>query len=200
MRRYPQSRPTAPAGYWSSSQAYILAAITLFVGFAAGYFFHGSGQTSTQAPVAPASQTATMPGVDASVAPMLRQLEQTPRDPALLAHIGNTYYDAKDYPKAIEYYRRSLDIKPDDVDVRTDMGTAIWYAGDADGAIKELEKSLQYQPNHGHTLFNIGIVKWQGKNDTQGALASWNKLLALNPNYPDRPRVEQLIQQVKAGS
>lgn len=134
-----------------------------------------------------------------TVEPTLRQLQQTPNDPALLAKIGNTYYDAKEYPKAIDYYKRSLEIKSDNVNVRTDMATAIWYAGDADGALKEFERSLRYQPNHGHTLFNIGIVKWQGKNDIQGALASWNKLLELNPNYPERQRVEDLIQQLKLG-
>ncbi|HWR35047.1 MAG TPA: tetratricopeptide repeat protein [Clostridia bacterium] len=197
MSRRTQAQATPPQGYWSASQAYILAVITLVVGFAAGYFFHGSGQTVT--PISSSTpQVAMPPSQDAMVTPLLRQLEAMPRDPALLAQIGNTYYDAKDYANAIEYYRRSLENKPDSVDVRTDMGTAMWYSGDPDGALREFEKSLQYQPNHGHTLFNRGIVRWQGKNDVQGALASWNQLLASNPGYPERQKVEQLIRQLKS--
>ena len=198
MNRHLKSNSGTPSSYWSPSQAYVLAVITLVVGFAAGYFFRGSGQTSTLSANSPSQATST-PVADVNVTPLLRQLEVSPRDPAVLAQIGNTYYDAKDYPKAIDYYKRSLDIKADNVDVRTDMATAIWYTGDADAALKEFERSLQYQPNHGHTLFNLGIVKWQGKNDTPGAIASWNKLLTLNPNYPERQKVEQLIQQLKSG-
>lgn len=197
MSRRTQAQTTPPQGYWSASQAYVLAVITLVVGFASGYFFHGSGQNAAQAPSS-TSQVSTVPAQGANVAPLLRQLQTTPRDPALLAQIGNTYYDVKEYASAIEYYMRALDIKPENVEVRTDMGTAMWYSGDPDGALGEFEKSLKYQPNHGHTLFNKGIVKWQGKKDIPGALASWNKLLAVNPDYPERQKVEQLIQQLKS--
>ena len=53
--------------------------------------------------------------------------------------------------------------------MRTDMATAMWYSGDADGAIKQYEQSLKFQPTHAQTLFNMGIVKWQGKKDGKGA-------------------------------
>jgi hypothetical protein len=41
-------------------------------------------------------------------------------------------------------------------------------------------------------------VKWQGKQDRWGALESWQTLLAIHPDYPDRQKVEQLIQKVQA--
>jgi Flp pilus assembly protein TadD len=50
--------------------------------------------------------------------------------------------------------------------VRTDMATAMWYSGDADGAIKQYEQSLKFQPTHAQTLFNMGIVMWQGARRT----------------------------------
>lgn len=210
MSRHRRHAEVPPAGYWTSTQSYVLATIALVVGLVVGYFVRGSGGTpSTGGASAIASGTtasepvtAPKPGpevVNKIVEPLLLQLKSRPEDPALLTQIGNTYYDHKDYPTAIDYYEKSLTIKPDDVDVRTDMGTAIWYTGDAGRALKEYERSLSYRANHPNTLFNMGIVKWHGKNDKQGALEAWNRLLSTNPNYPDRERVQQLVQQLKTG-
>jgi tetratricopeptide (TPR) repeat protein len=129
---------------------------------------------------------------------LLQQLKARPNDPELLTNIANAYYDGQDYAKAIEYYRQALKIRPQDVNVRTDMATAMWYSGDADGALKQYEQSLKLQPTYPQTLFNMGIVKWQGKKDGKGAIQVWERLLASNPNYPDRPKVQQLVNQVKA--
>ncbi|HWR37309.1 MAG TPA: tetratricopeptide repeat protein [Clostridia bacterium] len=193
-----QARTNTLQGYWPASQAYILAVITLVVGFALGYLVRGSGQPSTTS-VSSTAQNPTEQNANATVAPMLRQLQQTPRDPQLLAQIGNHYFDSKDYPKAIDYYRKSLEVRPGDVDVRTDLGTALWYEGNADEALKEYEQSLRDEPNHPQTLFNVGIVKWQGKKDVQGAIETWESLLKRFPDYPERQRVEGLIKQLKSG-
>lgn len=203
MSRHSRHATEIPAGYWKSGQAYVLALITLMLGIAVGYLLRGSSSTATAAgPSARAwdsssaalSTSAPQPG--SAVAPLLEQLQGNPNDTDLLTRIGNQYYDAKDYGKAIEYYEKILKIAPDDVNVRTDMGTAIWYSGDPDRALKEYEKSLKYQPNHPQTLFNMGIVKWQGKQDPQAAILLWKKLLATNPGYTERQKVEAMIQQV----
>ena len=60
-----------------------------------------------------------------------------------------------------------------------------------------LAPTAKFQPPHAQTLFNMGIVKWQGKKDGKGAIQIWEKLLASNPSYPDRPKVQQLLDQVK---
>lgn len=203
-----------PAGYWSSTQAYVLAVITLLLGVAVGYLVRGSATTATlgQKQSAPFTvptfggagigdqQPRSSEFAARTVEPLLQQLEARPNDADLLINIANSYYDGKDYAKAIEYYQRGLKIRPEDVNVRTDMATAMWYSGDADGAIKQYEQSLKFQPTHAQTLFNMGIVKWQGKKDGKGAIQVWERLLASNPNYPDRPKVEQLMDQVRASA
>lgn len=98
--------------------------------------------------------------VDSEAAPLLEQLKSSPTDAGLLARLGNIYYDAKQYPQAIDYYERCLKSQPVDTSVRTDLGTAYWYKGDADTAIMEFNKALSYEPTKADTLFNLGIVKW----------------------------------------
>jgi len=81
--------------------------------------------------------------------------------------------------------------------VRTDMATAYWYLGNTDSAIAEFNKALTYAPNSPNTLFNLGLVKWQGKHDSAGAIADWKKLLAANPNYESKDKVIKMLDEVE---
>jgi tetratricopeptide (TPR) repeat protein len=146
-----------------------------------------------EAPTSPQLQ----PAADSQAAPILEKLKAEPENTTLLVSAGNIFYDAKQYPRAIEYYEHALKIQPADASVRTDLGTAYWYTGNADTAIAQFNKSLSYDPNKADTLFNLGIVKWQGKKDGPGAIAAWQKLLAANPAYPNKDTVRQLIVQAQ---
>jgi tetratricopeptide (TPR) repeat protein len=134
---------------------------------------------------------------DALAAPMLDKLKSDPRNADLLTSVGNVYYDAQQYPIAVDYYDRALKTRPSDSAVRTDMGTAYWYMGNVDAAITEFNKALTYDPNKPNTLFNLGLVKLQGKKDTVGAVADWEKLLAANPNYEAKDKVQQMLAEAK---
>jgi cytochrome c-type biogenesis protein CcmH/NrfG len=198
---------------WTSVQAYTLAVICLLVGIAGGWFIRGSQARGSEAGVSSTAVTAPGAGssaaqaqptadqmkkmADTQAAPLLEKLKADPNNPELLANIGNIYYDTQQYPTAIDFYRRSLKAQPSNAGVRTDMATAYWFSGDADGAIAEFNKALTYQPNNANTLFNLGIVKWQGKMDVEGAVAAWQKLLDTNPTYEGKEKVQQLIAQAK---
>jgi tetratricopeptide (TPR) repeat protein len=200
-----------PSNHWTSTQAYMLAVICLLVGIAAGYLLRGSA--ATNAPVAGPATTAAAPPNSTQVSaeqlaemgrkqaePLLEQLKSNPGDPVLLAKIGDAYYDTQQYSQAAQYYQKSLNGAPADVNVRSDYGTCLWYQGDADAAIAQYQKALSYDPNHPGTLFNMGMVKWQGKNDPSGAIAAWEKLLKANPDYPEKERVVELIAKAKEHS
>lgn len=204
---------TGAPGSWTPTQAYVMAGICLLIGVALGYLFRGSepgsaltaqpAQTALAAPNSVTSQQ-QMPSpedlkrmADTQVAPLVEKLKSDPNNPELLASIGNYYYDAQQYPTAINYYQQSLKLQPANTGVRTDMATAFWYAGDADTAISEFRKSLSYEPNKANTLFNLGIVQWQGKMDANAAVATWQKLLNANPNYEGKDKVLELIAEAK---
>jgi tetratricopeptide (TPR) repeat protein len=137
---------------------------------------------------------------DAQAAPLIEKLKTDEKNPALLASIGNFYYDARQFPIAVDYYRRALTARPADAAVRTDMATAYWFMGDADTAIAEFDNALIYAPNNPNTLFNRGMVKWQGKKDAAGAIADWEKLLATDPNYEGKDKVERMLDEARRAS
>jgi len=205
------SSPTS----WTSLQAYLLAAFCLLLGVALGYLFHGSAsqaaastaqQQEMSAPNeqnTPSQNVSTQQNAQAeaalsqAVAPFEDAVKKNPNDYDALVQLGNLYYDARQYPRAIQDYERALKIHPENADVRTDMGTAYWYAGNVDKALTEMQTSLKYRPGHPQTLFNLGWIRWQGKADPKGAVQAWEELLKDNPGYPQREQVEQNIAKAK---
>jgi cytochrome c-type biogenesis protein CcmH/NrfG len=198
---------------WTSVQAYVLAVICLLLGVAVGWFVRGP-----QSPAATPSETADASApfrgnanaagpaptpaemqkmADTQAGPLLEKLKADPNNAMLLGNIGNVYYDAQQFPTAITYYQRALQVEPANTGVRTDMATAMWYMHDTDGAIAEFQKSLSYEPNKANTLFNLGVVEWQGKMDIDKALATWQHLLDTNPNYEGKDKVVELMAQAK---
>jgi cytochrome c-type biogenesis protein CcmH/NrfG len=200
------------ANQWTSAQAYALSIICLLVGLAGGWLIRGS--QSPASPVGRASAAsaqengATMQPTpeqmrhmaDKQAAPLIDQLKSDPANAKLLAQIGNVYYDTQQYPVAIDYYQRALQVTPKDASVRTDMATAFWYTGNADTAIAEFNRALNDEPNKPNALFNLGVVQWQGKMDIKDALANWQRLLDTNPNYEGKAKVLELMEQVKKHS
>ena len=125
---------------WSTMQAYTLAVVCLLLGGAIGYLLRGSEPAAVApAQAATAQAPANMapgqipgfggvPGggnspemVDKAAQPMLEALQRNPKDSDTLAKVGNLYYDAQLYPKAIEYYQQALKVTPGNADIRTDM-------------------------------------------------------------------------------
>jgi tetratricopeptide (TPR) repeat protein len=131
------------------------------------------------------------------VAPLLMMLEQDAKNADVLTQIGNLYYDHHAYRQAVPYYRRALETRPDDANIRTDLGTALWMSGDPRAALSEYEQVLRKNPNFAPALMNTGIVRLNGLNDAQGAIDAWEKLLATNPQFSERQRVLDLLAQAR---
>lgn len=206
------NKDTASNAIWTDVQAYTLAAVCLVLGVLVGWLVRGS-QAPAGGAVAAASTSTASTGVnsqpsadqlrqmaDAQAGPLIEKLKSDPKNADLLISVGNSYYDAQQYPAAIDYYQRALKIEPGNTSARTDMATAYWYMGNADTAIAEFQNSLSYDPNKADTLFNLGVVQWQGKMDIDKAVATWQKLLDTNPNYPGKDKVLELIAQAKRHS
>lgn len=196
----------SPRGTWTSREAYLLALVCLLIGLLVGYLFRGSSSSgpATAGVVPPTTGAATPPAMPPAealqplAAPLVAALKADPKNFDTLVQLGNLYYDHQVFPQAIEYYTRALEARPNDVNVRTDLGTAYWYSGLPDRAVSEYGKSLAVNPTHANTLFNLGVVRSEGLKDYGAAIAAWEKLLKTNPEYPQKQRVLELIENARS--
>ncbi len=201
---------------WTATQTYAMAAVCLLIGVLVGYLVRGSAKpagqpTSASAEMQPAaaSQPSSMAQkpmptlddmkrmADKQAEPLLTKLKTDPKNVELLNKTALTYKAAHQFQGATLYFQKALDVDPKNVAIRTDMASCLYYSGNIDGALAELNKSLTYDPKHAGTLMNIGIIKWQGKNDVPGAVAAWQTLLKLNPNFPQKAVIEHMIAEAK---
>ena len=209
-----EQKSTAVA--WQKLQIYTMAAVCLVIGLAIGYLFRGS---QSRAPANSDARQSSGPGAgvaegmgggmptleqmkrmaDKKAGPLLNQLKRDPNNSGLLAQVGNIYKATHQFKEASEYYDQALKIDPKNVAIRTEMASCLYYNGEVDGAIAQLQQSLQYDPKDANSLFNLGVMKWQGKQDADGALAAWQELLKSNPNLSaDRKaNVQKLIEETK---
>ena len=201
------ARPhAAKREHWTDTQAYVLAVFCLVLGVALGYLFRGSASPAVASTTASSAADGTQPQVtpeqqkamlDQTVAPLLATLKTNPDDFDTIVKVANLYFDGRQYPEAIKYYQLAAKSQPKNADLLTDLGTSLWYTGDADGAIAEFQQALKYRPDHPGTLFNLGVVRWQGKGDPKGAVQAWEELLQRNPNYPEKQQVQDYIEKAK---
>lgn len=206
--------PATSGTKWRTEQVFATASICLVMGVAIGYLFRGSQPAPpATAVLRPADATgglSVMAGgmptleqmkhmADKKVEPLLARLQSNPNDAPLLIQIGDTYKQTHQFKEAADFYQRSLKIDPKNAGVRSDLASVLYYGGDADTALEQLQEALKYDSKNGAALFNLGMIRWQGKKDGPGAVAAWEELLKTNPQLAaDRKAaVEKLISQAK---
>jgi cytochrome c-type biogenesis protein CcmH/NrfG len=190
----------------SSTTWALISGACLILGLAVGYVIFG-GQQATVPAAAPAAQVPApapatggpQPGLfDEQQAQALRNiLARDPTNVQANTQLGHLYYDSGRFAEAVGPYQQALATDSRNVNLSTDLGTALWYSGRPDEAIAQFTKSLAIDPTHPQTLFNLGIVKRDGKQDNAGAVQAWEKLLASNPGYPERDKVKQMLDQLR---
>ena len=199
--------------FWRPKVVYGMATVCLLLGLAVGYLLRGSAPASkvsspTQSNPADASaQGSEMPSleqmkamVDRKVEPLLKQLKSEPRNKDLLIEIASFHKSAHLFKDAAAYLDRALQVDPKNTAIRTEMASCLYFDGNVDGALSALQESLRQNPKDANTLFNLGLIRWKGKNDAAGAIAAWKELLKTNPNLEKKPIVERMIAEAQGKS
>lgn len=132
-----------------------------------------------------------------------------PKDRELTIDLANAYFDvgqtsdARSFDDARTYYLKALEMKPDDVNVRTDLGLTYYYArpSDPQRAIAEYRKSLRLAPRDERALESLAtalisagqreeagrrIEELQGINPNNPSLSNLRAQLAQSENRPDQ--------------
>lgn len=203
--------PTQASSGLRHSRVYQICGAALVVGFAVGYLVIGVPKAplaARSAAAVPAAQPGMLPGghpvptmeqmkamADVKAAPLLEKLKTDPKNAKLLVQVAALYNSTHQFKDAADYYNKALQVDPKNVVTRTDLASSLYYQGDADGAISELQKALKYSPNDVNALFNLGMIKFKGKDDAAGAIATWQQLLKTHPDLDRKATVDQMLTE-----
>jgi tetratricopeptide (TPR) repeat protein len=179
----------------------IIVLIVVFVaGFLAGAvagieFYareHAKEPTGMQAEAAPGAGDTDHGGM------LEAAVRNAPQNAQALIALGNFYFDANQYRKAIDTYLRALAVDPNNPDVRTDLGIMYRAVKDYDRAIREFREAARLDPTHKNSRFNLGVVLENDKKDTDGAIAAWEDFLKVEPSGQRAEMAGAEIRQLKA--
>ena len=101
------------------------------------------------------------------------------------------------YSEAIAAYQAVLKRDERNVDAMTHLGLIVAVGGHADSALETFDKALQIDPKYAPAYLYRGQVLYEQKQDYAGAVAAWERFMALVPRGEDRDRVAELVARAR---
>jgi tetratricopeptide (TPR) repeat protein len=188
---------------WARHPAVLAAGATVFVAFGLVLGL-GIGRYTERDPMAaaPAPAAPTLPpGLSAPTAPAPGQGAPKPLPPEMLAGMlraaRQSLADGR-YQEAIAAYQAVLKRDNRNVDALAHLGLIAAIAGHADPALETFDRAIRIDPAYAPAYLYRGQVLFEVKKDYSGALAAWERYLALAPPDTDRQRVLSLIEEARA--
>ena len=96
--------------------------------------------------------------------------------------IGESFYNLGDLQRAINYYKKAVDLAPYVLDFKNKYGSALAAKGLLPNAEKEFNEILKENPKHVSALTNLGYIKLSQGNVNE-AERLYFKALSLDPDY-----------------
>jgi len=131
------------------------------------------------------------------VAALEARLAQNPRDLEALVGLGRVYLQTGQMPKAIEFYKRALEIDAKNVSALSGMGMILAQAGHSDQALILFDRALAINPQVPMALLFKGRILYEDKKDYAAAIASWEQFLRVMPQGGPADVVRGWIEEAR---
>jgi len=184
---------------------WMVASVAMVAGFLLGVVFgvYKSGPIETVQKSMPdqpvENKEHISPKITAKIFELEKKVAENPEDIAGWTNLGNLYFDAGNYEKAIMAYTKSLELNPNNADVMTDLGVMYRRNGQPKTAVATFDKAIQIDPKHETARYNKGVVLMHDLNDFEGAVRTWEELVRINPAAmsPTGQPVNNLVSRLK---
>lgn len=111
----------------------------------------------------------------------VQELKMDTADPVAIASMGDQYFESGNYDQAIELYKKTLELKPDDVDTYNDLGLAYFYTRRPVIAVETLRKGAETDPSFQRIWISLGFVL-SSTGQIEEAKSAFSRAIAINPS------------------
>jgi len=98
------------------------------------------------------------------------------------ATMGEALAAKGDYSKAIEYFKKAIEIAPTDAWTYYNLGTTYFHLNNPEIAKSYYNKALDLEPNFSEALYNLGVIELNSGNPIK-ARAYFEKTLSIDPYH-----------------
>jgi len=104
-------------------------------------------------------------------------LKNYPDDPEMLVTLSTAYIGADRGSEAIDKYKKLVEAKPEDKNIRYNYGVLLLGADDFAGAETQFKKAIDLDPAYDNAIYNLGVtyLKWgtylNKKSDEEGKVS-----------------------------
>jgi len=112
-----------------------------------------------------------------------------------LAGIGECYLKMQDFEKAQSYFEQSIEAYPENEILAYNVGEIYFSNQKIDEAIHYLTISTQIKPDWPHPYLKLGYV-YLNKGNYSNAEANFKKFLEMDPNSPEAPTVQNILEYI----
>lgn len=129
------------------------------------------------------SAPAVTPVDPARISELEARVKQNPRDSAALFELGESYFQAGEWQKSIEWFTKLTAIDPKNLHALTDIGTANLNLGNDAAAKEAWTKALAIDANDPQVHYNLGFLYARSDPpDLEAAIAEWETVVKVAPD------------------
>jgi cytochrome c-type biogenesis protein CcmH/NrfG len=125
------------------------------------------------------------------------RLVQNPRDLEALLGLGRIYLQTGQMPKAIEFYKRALEVDSNNVSALSGLAMILAQAGHIDQALILFDRALAINPQVPMALLFKGRILYEERKDYAGAIANWEEFLRVMPQGGPADVVRGWIEEAR---
>lgn len=97
------------------------------------------------------------------------------------ANLGTLYYEKREYKEALGFYRKALEMEPDNARMHFNLGQALLSTRDLEGAREAFEKAVSLDRRvHPLAHYNLAVL-YARKGEREKALGSLENYLSMHP-------------------
>ena len=113
-----------------------------------------------------------------------------------LSGLGEAYIKKGDMQKGFEYFKKSVDLVPNDEIAAYNVGVILFNNMNSEEAIKYFELAIKIKPDWPKPYQKLGYA-YINKGDYKKAIEAFEKYLQLYPDAPDKADILSMLEELR---